>query len=178
MPIFFPPQNYGIPPGYILTSSQVMSEHWVSIGLDNGLVPIWHQAIIQTNADLLPLPKGKGYVFISVGLSENFRTVPAWNKEHYGIFWGRLFQPWLDCFTILKLGAMEVCALRVLLVINKTSQNCIQWKFSQFNAFVKDLNLTLSINISICVIWYKNNAFWFHVLCPWHSLESRFLWQD
>ena len=31
------------------------SNSWVSISLVNGLVPIWHQTIIQTNADLLSI---------------------------------------------------------------------------------------------------------------------------
>ena len=37
-------------------------------------------------------------------------------RNYSGTFWGRLFH-WLDCFTLLKLGTVEVCALGVLLDI-------------------------------------------------------------
>ena len=39
---------------------------------------------------------------------EIFRIGLAWNKEHSGTFWGRLFYAWLDCLTSLQLGMMEV----------------------------------------------------------------------
>ena len=39
-----------------------MSVNWVSIGSDNGLSPIQHQAIIQTNAGLLSIgPLGTNF---------------------------------------------------------------------------------------------------------------------
>ena len=41
---------------------------------------------------------------------EIFSTGPTWNREHPG-----QFHALPDCFAFLKLGAVEVCALRVLL---------------------------------------------------------------
>ena len=45
-----------------------------------------------------------------------FRIRPAWNREHYKTFCGRLIHAWLDCFTFLNFGVAQVCALWVLLV--------------------------------------------------------------
>ena len=39
-----------------------MSERWVSIGSDNGLAPVWHQAISWINTDLLSVrPLGTNF---------------------------------------------------------------------------------------------------------------------
>ena len=47
--------------------------NWVGIGSDNGLSPIWHQAIILTNAKLLSIgPLGTNY---SANFNQNTKTL-------------------------------------------------------------------------------------------------------
>ena len=52
------------------------------------------------------------------GFSWDFQVRSDMEQENTGTFRDRLFNSWLDCFTLLKLGAAEVCALGVLLVLH------------------------------------------------------------
>ena len=79
---------------------------------------------------------GEGYVFIPVGLLVSWLVCLTVYSQHcrplheeisrndqdrsdteQEIFWGRLFHAWLDCFSFLKLGPAEVCAIALLPVI-------------------------------------------------------------
>ena len=47
----------------------------------------------------------------------------------------RLFHAWLDCFALLKLGTLEVCTLRVLLVSSTPTSIYLRWRSSNWQKF-------------------------------------------
>ena len=66
-----------------------------------------------------------------------------------GTFWGKLFNAWLDFFTFLKLGAVQVYALGVLLVyLYNVGMSSLLW---QINAYAT--LMTLSLNAFEMLFW-------------------------
>ena len=54
---------------------------------------------------------------------EYFQSNFSWYNEQLP----RLFHVWIDCFTLLKIGAVEVCAFGVLLVTYKMYCSYTKW---------------------------------------------------
>ena len=63
-----------------------VSVNWVSIGSDNGLSPGWHQAIIRTSADILPIRRQGSYF-------NEILFYPHFNEVEREVYWFHAVRP-------------------------------------------------------------------------------------
>ena len=72
-----------------LPSAAYKSVNWVNIGSDNGLTPVWHQAITWTNDDLLsfgPLRTNFSEIRIKIQIFHSWKCIPKSclrNSSHF-----------------------------------------------------------------------------------------------
>ena len=108
---------------------------------------------------LLEIPRNKGWMYIHDFFGYGHKEQQA-----------TLFHTWIDCFTLLKLGAVAVCDLEVFLVLfinqRKTNVSCLaEWAYVLHIAVCVHCDVIYSNGQTMTYLTKSDIMIWTAILC-------------